>query len=135
MLAFGETRDRSRTSNDAIVKQKEMLNDIETLLYMLQSAKVQIMSNGKEYQVGDLAIKALKGLEHQRAQSEVEHFRTQSEVEQIYLTKKTDSKSEKTPANPKIDDSLSSSNESIEQTCKTQHLKEVFKSKDNQSGF
>ena len=50
-FAFSEvvSRDRSLTSNDARLKQKEILNDVDTLLNMLSSAKAQITSNGKEY--------------------------------------------------------------------------------------
>ena len=46
LLALRMTRDRSKTSIDARVKQKEMLNDVDTLLNLLSSAKVQITSNG-----------------------------------------------------------------------------------------
>ena len=49
LLALSMTRDRSKTSNDARLEQKEMLNDVDTLLNLLSSARVLITSNGKEY--------------------------------------------------------------------------------------
>ena len=51
-----------RTSNETRGKEKDMLvDDTDSLIYMLSNKVAKIMINGKEYHISDKTIKDLKG--------------------------------------------------------------------------